>query len=81
MKEHMRLYNENKKAAMDIVCEDCLVKITCSQCCEDMDYLLIMCADVRHHMHPKQRSAEILAVAREVKRYKLEQLEEGVSHG
>lgn len=79
MKEHMKMYHENKKAVKEIVCEDCLLKVNCSQYCEDMDYLLVMCADVRHHLNPTARKNEILAVAREVKRYKLEVQNEGIS--
>jgi len=66
MKEHMRMYHENKKAIKDIVCKECIVKATCEDYCENMDYLIIMCADVRHHTNPSKRKAELITIAKSI---------------
>jgi len=71
MKEHMRLYKERKKAVKEIVCEDCIVRANCGEYCEDMDYLIIMCADARNQASSIYE-ATIVAAAREVKEKKFQ---------
>lgn len=67
MKEHMRLYKERKKAVKEIVCEDCIVRANCSEYCEDMDYLIIMCADARYQASPGPRNAVLEEAAKAVR--------------
>jgi len=72
MKEHIRMYNECKKAVKEIVCEGCIVRATCNEYCEGIDYLMIMCADTRHHDRTVERKAELLSMARDVKENKIQ---------
>jgi len=64
---YARLYNLYKKSVVSIVCKDCIVKVNCSEYCEDMSYLVIMCADVRYESRPTDRVKELVEIAKEVK--------------
>jgi hypothetical protein len=67
MKEHLIRYRDNKKAVMGIVCDGCIVRATCEDYCKDIDYLILMCADVRYHEDPKARTEELITVAKSIK--------------
>ena len=66
MKEHLVRYRNNKKEVMNIICDGCIVRATCEDYCRDVDYLIIMCADVRYK-DPEARRAELITVAKSVK--------------
>ena len=63
----VKLYNFYKRSVISIVCEGCIVKANCSEYCKDMDYLIIMCADVRYESRPTDRVKELVEIAKEVK--------------
>jgi len=75
MKEHMRLYNERKKAVREIICKECIVDANCGEYCEDIDYLIIMCADARYQAAPGPYHDKLKKIARDMKSMK------GVTHG
>ena len=60
----MRLYNERKKAVREIICKDCIVDANCGEYCEDIDYLIIMCADARNQA---ASVTELKEIAKEIK--------------
>jgi predicted regulator of amino acid metabolism with ACT domain len=69
MNEHLRLYKQRKKVVRDIICEGCIVRANCSEYCEDIDYLIIMCADARNQVASK---TELEGIAKEVKENKIQ---------
>jgi len=69
MNQHLRLYKERNRLVREIICEGCIVRANCSEYCENIDYLIIMCADARNQAFSR---AELEAMAREVKENKVQ---------